>query len=241
MAADSAATFVTGTGSHTAKQPTTKLTPIGEKAIFGHSGFVGLGQRLGAVFANSWVEKRDFKKFNLPRYSHHLRQRFWGEVIKDEVAVVNECNKNLRQLIVQTLMNNSIIAIPPIKDEEVPSLVHFNWNGGSEIVTQTLPTVAIGSGQANADPFLSFLRRVLWGDEMPATLADAIFGAAWTMDYVLKSSPGVGPPVEMMVIRKDENGDWIREQISEPRLDAHGESIVAIEAYLAEYPDKFKS
>lgn len=168
VAADGAATFVTSTGFPTSRQPMSKLSLINNELIFGHSGSVGLAQRLESVVKDAWQNKNARKKYNPPEMMQYLRNRFWQEVVKDEVDVVNQSGPHLSQLAQQTINQSFLVAFPPIKDSDRPILIHFNWDCHPEMLTDKLPCVALGSGQQIADPFLSFIRRVLWKGDVPS-------------------------------------------------------------------------
>lgn len=242
VAADSAATFVTQGGAPTAKQLTSKLSIIDNQVIFGHSGVVGMGQRLENTAKSSWNNGKLAKRFVPATAMHELRNRFWQDVLKDEVTVANESGPHLMQLARQIVQQSFLVALPPLKDSERPSLFHFLWQGTPEMLTEQLPCVALGGGQPQADPFLSFIRRVIWKDGAPVTIGDGIFAAAWTLRYVLETSPGgVGGPGQMMVLKPSEEGNsWIAEEISDVNLDIHFEAVTDIEKYISEYPSEFQ-
>ena len=243
VAADGAATFATGSGRPTAKQAVSKLSVVEDELIFGHSGHVGLGQRLEPILADSWSKKNIAKKYSPTEAMQYLRNRFWQDVVKAEADVVNEAGATLAQLAQQFIMQTFLVAMPPVKDTDLPTLIHFSWNCFPERLTPDLPCVALGSGQPLADPFLSFVRRVIWGGKTPASLPDAIFSAAWTMRYAIESSPGfLSGPEQMMVLRKgNAEKPWYVEEIDRVNLDEHFQNVEELEAHIAEYPGIFRS
>ena len=92
------------------------------------------------------------------------------------------------------ILCKSMIAVP-IRQQ--PSLFTFEYSSAPEQVTDELPFVALGSGQNIADPFLAFLKRILWADRKP-TVGEGRFVAAWTIHHAEKVVPGfVGGPIQM--------------------------------------------
>lgn len=242
VAADGAATFATGTGTQTARQPTTKLVGIDGQVIFGHSGSIGMAQRLEAVARDAWND-RLAKKHEPAAAMQQLRNRFWQSVVKDEVDVVNQSGPQLGQLAKQLVMQHFLVALPPLKGSDRPSLIHLNWQCHPEMLTPQLPCVSLGSGQAIADPFLSFIRRVLWSNAAPATIAEGQFAAALTLRYVIESSPGlVGAPEQMMILKPGASGgEWVAEEVPRINLDIHFENVAAFEKHLSTYPLMFQA
>ena len=96
------------------------------------------------------------------------------------------------------------------------------------MVTADLPFVSMGSGQQNADPFLAFLRRVLWSERVP-TLAEGRLAATWAIDYVSKSSPGgVGGGIQLGTLTRQDK-KWVAELAGTDSVDEHREQIVSAE------------
>lgn len=241
VAADGAATFVMGQ-LPTAKQPARKLTIVDGSAIFGHSGMVGVGQRLLHVFEDAWSQKQIGKKKDYSQLALELRNRFWQEVMQSEVAVIDNAGKTMGQLARAQAEQSFLIALPPLKGEADPCVVHFDWKCSPERLNTSLPTVALGSGQPIADPFLSYVRHVFWNDKVPATLADAMFVAKWTLHYVIATSPGgVAAPDQYVTLRRDAAGSWQAVELSEAELQEHTESVEALEEHMRGYAQKFRS
>jgi hypothetical protein len=91
----------------------------------------------------------------------------------------------------------SMIAIPV---QKIPTLFTFDYGGQPEKATDELPFVAMGSGQAIADPFLAFLKRLLWPKRLP-TLAEGRLAAVWTIGHVILTNPGgVGGDVQLWML-----------------------------------------
>lgn len=80
----------------------------------------------------------------------------------------------------------SLVAMPV---KNIPCLFSFDYNGAPEKSTPELPFVAMGIGQPIADPFLAFLKRLLWEKTVP-TLGEGRLAAVWTINHVGLTNPG---------------------------------------------------
>jgi len=82
-----------------------------------------------------------------------------------------------------------------------PQLFRFDQQASPEFATTDLPFVSVGSAITTADPFLAFIRRLFWPAGLP-TLADGIFGALWTLQHAIQTSPGgVAEPVQVVLLQ----------------------------------------
>ena len=70
---------------------------------------------------------------------------------------------------------------------------------------------SMGSGQMLADPFLAFVSRVLWDNEMPA-VDEGKFGVYWVLAHTIKLAPGrVGLPICLATL-KQISGKWVAKE-----------------------------
>jgi hypothetical protein len=70
---------------------------------------------------------------------------------------------------------------------------------------------SMGSGQMLADPFLAFVCRVLWKNEMP-TVDHGKFGVYWVLSHTIKLAPGkVGLPIRLATLRQV-SGKWVAKE-----------------------------
>jgi hypothetical protein len=54
-----------------------------------------------------------------------------------------------------------------------------------------------------ADPFLAFIRELLWEGKQP-TLLQGMFAAHWTLHHAIRTSPGgVAGPIHLAVLEKN--------------------------------------
>lgn len=118
-----------------------------------------------------------------------------------------------------------------IEVKGAPCLFQFDYNGAPERSTPELPFVALGSGQPIADPFLAFLRRVIWSNSQP-TVAEGKLVASWTIDHVCKTNPGgVGGAVQMMVLPR--GGNVI--ELSDNEAEEHKQQAAGAEAAMLKF------
>jgi hypothetical protein len=108
-------------------------------------------------------------------------------------------------------------------------LIELNAQGGSEILTlESVPFICLGSGKANADPFLRFLWDVYWS-KSPPSLKEAVLAGYWTVKVVTQlHTSGVGCGVEVFTLKHQGNLP-IAEKIADSALDEHNEFIASVE------------
>jgi hypothetical protein len=115
-----------------------------------------------------------------------------------------------------------------------PVLLQFDHQCAPEEATRELPFIALGSGQAIADPFLAFLREIFWKDKEPS-IGDGVFAATWTLLHSIRTAPGgIAEPIEIAVLKK-ENGDLAGRILDPAELEEHRLSVAAAEEHLADY------
>lgn len=109
-----------------------------------------------------------------------------------------------------------------------------------EIRRHPLHAGALGSGQLIAEPFLAFVKRVLWKDETPI-VAEALLGVLWVLKYTCDLSPGgVGRPIQISTLKRD-GSNWKVDILDEPDLQQMFEHVAAIEARIGAYPTELIS
>jgi 20S proteasome alpha/beta subunit len=233
VGADGAATLGS-LGSMTARQPVKKLTNVQNRVVIGVSGPVGLGQLL-IDRVESLQSSGGLKGTKCPNAAQAMR--IFTGAFKDDVipafdrarvaaGVVGNQNAAAR------VMSSTVVALT-IKSQ--PVLIQFDEQCGAEAATPDLPFVAVGSGQATADPFLAFVRRVFWVNRLP-TVSEGILAATWTLRQAIETSPGgVADPIQLMVLE----GGEVRE-LSDPEREEHEQSANALEEHIARYGQEMK-
>ena len=188
MASDSAGSLGTGFQLTIGQQPVTKVTPIRDTILYSSTGALGMSQVLINKVSGTWNET--FFANAAPAEAMHRI----GSAIAEVVKVYAQNGAALQQIGGLAGFCKSLVAIP-IKGR--PCLFQFDDTGVPEQATEELPFVALGSGQQIADPFLAFLRKILWKDRQP-TLAEGRLIAAWTVRHVAETNPGgVALPLQM--------------------------------------------
>lgn len=229
VAADGAATLG-AMGAQTARQGVRKLQAIGGRIILGVSGHVGLGQLLAERLAGLHGKSK-FSRSQCPNQEHAmrlLRQELWQDI---QPAI--EQARVAGGLIGHAAAGSAIATcVVSLQINHSHALIQLDQQCAPEAATDNLPFVAIGSGQAMADPFLAFLRSVFWKDRLPS-LAEGTFAAVWTVQHAIDTMPGgVSDPMQVMQLGPD---GTVRE-LSEAELEEHRQNVSAALDHLRAFP-----
>ncbi len=233
LGSDGAATFG-AMGQRTARQPTRKLTTIDNRVIVASSGPMGLGQRLRGEIEAIWNGGK------LAEQSPHdamtaIRIALWTKHLAIEFQVASVANKVIGNLAVDSTLSATLAAMPL---KSGCCLFHFDQQGAPEMIPDDLPFVAIGSGQLIADPFLGFLRRVLWNDKV-ISVSDGLCAVLWTLRHTIETNPGgVSNPTQVVVLAK-ENGEWIAREVGREEQGEHEQHIKSMENMLVKHREEF--
>jgi len=156
------------------------------------------------------------------RLDHHLDLAEKGHVFKNLSA--REATSNVSKRFITELQESKAPSPLPegvgfggllgaIDPKEGPYLAEFSTvNFQAEMKLGKTFFGSMGSGQVYADPFLVFVARVLWDNEMP-TVELGKSGVYWVLEHTIKVAPGkVGKPIQLAALQKI-NDAWIaREQ-----------------------------
>ena len=195
VGADGAATFGS-LGQNTARQPTKKISIIGQSTIVAVSGYTGISTRMCGIVADA-IDKGQLKNMRPHELMAHLRGRFYNEIFGMEIQASAQLQKLIGQTANDTALASSIVAMA-IDGE--PSLFNFEPGGAPDQMTEHLPVVAIGTGQSIADPFIAFIRRIFWPNRLP-NVAEGIFVICWTLAHAIETAPGgIGKPTQVVVL-----------------------------------------
>jgi len=189
MASDSAATFGAGGMFTIGQQAVRKLVKVNNHILCSGTGAIGVSQMIADTVARLWS---DNKIKGTPESAMDTIGRAINALVRPYLEAA-AWQRNITGEAAQSLCK-SLVALPVDKK---PCLLSFDFNGIPERATAELPFVAMGSGQMIADPFLAFLRRVLWKSTEP-TLAEGRLAAVWTIDHVRRTHPGgVGGDIQL--------------------------------------------
>ena len=225
IGADSAATLGSG-GQQTVKEVVTKLEIIKDTLILGVSGPVGLAQRYaGEIGALSSNELQTLGRLRGHEIGVEISKKLWmhAQPEYERAGQVAQAVRNNAPLL--NAHHQTVVAIRGSGEDR---LFQFSETCAPEESTVDLPYVSIGSGQANADPFLSFLRRVFWPQGTHLNVSQGIFISLWSLTQTIRSSPGgVAFPIVMAVLQ---NGQ--ARMLPEAEMDEHKQAIEEAEKAL---------
>ena len=226
LGADGAATYGV-MGQPTIRQAAPhKLSILHDCVVVGVSGPVGLGQRFCSEIETLWLDKKLSGKSPVQAMTI-IRQQLWTHT-QFELNAAALARNTIGPTANQSALAHSVVALPCNK---VPSLLQFDQQGAPEAATDDLPFVAIGSGQFIADPFLAFLRRLLWPNRSPK-LQEGVFTALWTLEHAIQTHPGgVAGPIQIVTLQQDCRA----KQVPEEELQEHRQAVNGAEAALTSY------
>jgi hypothetical protein len=214
IGADNLATSTMGPQPLFKKQSGDKIVAVGDRVIVACTGTIGLSQRFGAVLQDCW-NRKIFQNGTI---------KSTGEITR--LAVTDFQNTGVPRHQQFGLNFGALVAVPI---DSRAQLIEFGTvDFQPEIKTDSSYFVAIGSGQLLAEPFLAFVDRVLWKNQMP-DVRKAMFGVYWALNHTILYAPmGVGAPAKMAVLRKD-GKDWSVQKFEEADLQETIEHIAEIE------------
>lgn len=230
VASDGAATLG-NLGIHTARQHAKKLSILQDRIIMGVSGPVGLGQLLtdtmDTIYSESLLRGKNPSEA-MAIMSEKFREHIFKEI---EAAQKAQVVSGIGPMAGGSAISFSLVALP-VSGE--PCLFQFNQQGAPEQATEELPFVAIGSGQQIADPFLAFIRRVVWKEQSP-NLNEAIFAAIWTVHHAIETNTGgIDKPIQAMILKKIDS-DWTAQELTNEEINEHFESVNGMEEYISDF------
>lgn len=213
IGADSIATA----GTAVEQQVSNKITIEEDDVIIACSGSAGLSQLIKEELSGSWHE---FKQL---RCMTDVRNAVSGAMYSQ----IEPMAKRAKSAGKAFGGCNTMVALPV---NHTPALFHFNPLADSLEITSEFPFVSIGSGNRQADPFLAFIKRILWNDRAPSSTRVAIFGVLWTLQHVstVSAGLGVGEPHRIAVLEKRGTA-WIANLLGEGELSEHRQAIIEAE------------
>lgn len=238
VASDSFATYAAGAAPTIGQQHVDKVLKIGNDCIYASTGAVGMSQIVSAVIEQLQV-------------AGVLTQPAIVGATKPSTEAMKVIASNIRAQVLPTLQAAAetvplvgmqaagatamVKCLVAVAVNHKPCLFQFDYSGAPEEATAQLPFVALGSGQPLADPFLAFLKRVIWEDKQP-TVAEGRLVAAWTVRHVsLTNFGGVGLPVQLATLTIGAAGAPVV-MIGDP--GEHDQAVLSAEAALRDYITK---
>lgn len=220
IGADSIATSSYGQG-RLMQIKTEKLAVVGDRVIIASTGSVGLGQRFVDTVGRAWTEGAF--QTSCVDCARHLARAAIGDFQQTGVPYNPASGWGY----------GALVAAP---HENRPELVEFGTQDFQpEIKSERLHFVSMGSGQMLAEPFMGFISRVIWGEQVP-DVRTAMFGVYWALNHAIQMSPGgVGEPIRLATLRQEGN-DWVARLLEPEELEEQAQHIAAIEERIADYP-----
>jgi hypothetical protein len=167
-----------------------KIEIFGNAVIIATTGPVGYAQRLHHHIDLA-VKGGVFKNFSAREATNNISDRFITELQKSKAPSHPQ----------EGIGFGGLMAAAPGK--EGPFLAEFaTTNFQPEMKIGKTFFASMGSGQMLADPFLAFVCRVLWKNQMP-TVDNGKCGVYWVLAHTIKLAPGrVGLPICLATLRK---------------------------------------
>jgi predicted proteasome-type protease len=234
IGADGQATFG-AVGLRTIQQQVKKVSKIGDSIAIATSGPVGLGQQFQTELDSLWTNGKLSGK--TPHEAMAIiRAAFWPHV-EPEFVAAKATVPVLGNAALESAISYTMVAIVLKKK---PFLIQFNQQCSPELATQALPFISLGSGQQLADPFLAFLRRIFWSDRQPK-VSEGVLATLWSLKQAIRTNPGgVGDPIQIMTLERDEKGDFKIRELAEADLAEHEQAIAGAESALRGYRENMQ-
>ena len=219
IGADSSATMGQSPNLVTIEQKIKKIHVIGDRVIVAGTGQVGLGQRFNGVVQSVWEQKD--KPFSKPPLE--VGKLLSRNAINDFQAT----GVNLGQY-------GALVAFP---SESRAHLCEFAVHDFQpELKTdESLWYASMGSGQPITDPFLGFMRRVFWKDNLPSS-RDGIFAVTWALQHAIEVNPGgINEPMQIAVLGPDSKGKLFARLLEDSELAEHRNNVEGAITHLRMY------
>lgn len=226
LASDSAATFGSAGRPTIGQQEMRKLRRINDHLLYTSTGAVGISQLIADKLKSLW----EGKIFSGSQSPENVMDKIGKEIVQLVGPYLQTANLQ-RSLVgdASSSLCKSLVAMPV---NQKSCLFNFDVNGAPERSTPDLPFIALGSGQPIADPFLAFLRRLLWSDREP-TLAEGRLAAVWTIEHVGRTNPGgVGGSVQLATLAPSAGKTPTVSEVSEEDIQEHLQRVVSAEQSL---------
>ena len=231
IAADGAATLG-NLGAYTASQKVKKLSIVEDRIVIGVSGAVGISQLLTDRIEKLYIDKgvSGTKCKTNADAMRNISEAFRID-INNALNTARIASGGQGQQASSALSS----AVVALAINSRLCLIQFNHLCIPELATPDLPFISIGSGQVMADPFLAFLRRVFFPNNLP-NIAEGIFYTIWTLRQAIETSPGgVSDPIQVIELKVDS----VRE-LELSVLCEHEQNIIEAQRYMSKFTDEFR-
>lgn len=204
LAASGPGTMPSEDGLAPARQWARKLRVVGGKAMLAVSAHDGLAQEMGLSLERALAEL-DQVECAEDVLRAGIRDALAAPV--QRTVAIHRTLQGLPGFGVSSneyVLSQSMVAIP---FQGSLRLYLLDPECSLTEITSELSYAAIGNVKAIADPFLAFLREVLWQDGLPGQ-AHGELAAYWTVRHAIENNPvGLTHPIQLIVMarRQDES------------------------------------
>lgn len=226
MASDSAVTFGDAGGATVEQLGMQKVHLLGGQLLYSSTGAVGISQLIADKIETNWKSRAYSGVKTAPAMMSRLGQEINALVLP--YLQTAQMQRNVTGDASQSLCK-SMLAVPV---NHKPFLFSFDFNGAPEMSTTGTPWVAFGSGQRIADPFLAFLRRILFPESEP-TVAVGRLAAIWAISHVRRiNTGGVGGKIQVATMVSDGSGQPSVSVMDETDIQEHEQRVGSAEQVL---------
>lgn len=220
----------------TARQKIHKLTLWGGDLLMGVSGALGVAQQLEDAIQERWITASkpdvEFAQRTYKNVLALLREAVWS-VVEVELQHAAVAKPALGSKSEASAVTHSMFAFATPKG---PHLVTFNQQATPEEARE-MPFISIGKGSRYADPFLGFLREVVWKETKPP-VKEGVVAVYWSLVHVSRTSTGgVGNPGQIMVMEQ-EAGTWKGREVSSDDLMEQQQFVDSLEEEIRALPKR---
>jgi 20S proteasome alpha/beta subunit len=212
-------------GQATVGQSVTKVQVINDEALYATSGHKGLGQQLCAVVENKQPEFRNQRyDANIVKLQKDMRPLVDGAFITAGLAA--------RVIGNAAATSDSLCgALLAAGFKDGLKLIEITPQVSVEYMTKDMPFISMGSGKPSADPFLGFLRKVFWPNDLP-TIQEGALAAFWTIRHAIDMKVlGVGFDVDVFTVQPAAK-TFAARQLDDAELAEHVDFMKAAEQAL---------
>lgn len=219
IGADGVATSAAGASRLMQVRSNDKIRIFDNRIICAATGAVGLSQRL-MVHVEAALNGGVFANLPLHECTANISKRF-----------IADCQGSMTPFHHQYGYGCGALIAGHIKG--APRLIEFGITDfQAELKDGNLFFVSMGSGQTLAEPFMAFVARVLWKQQVP-TVDEAKFGVYWALEHTIKHAPGgVGHPIKLAALRS-QDGKWVASEIVDTQEAA--QYVNELEAKIGEF------
>lgn len=215
---DSSTTLTSGELA-TIEQRSQKIDIISAHIILAGTGYVGHGQRFGAILGKVWDENK-----------------FRGSPVAVGTLLAKETIEDFGSTKVEKGSYGALVGFPCDNKAYLCefAVAHFQ----PELKTDSLWFCSMGSAQPITDPFLAFLRDIFWPTSQPS-VTEGTFAVTWTLDHAIQFNPGgVNGPPQIGILERGKNGHLGARLLSDNELFEHRQNIEEAKKAMREFKNR---